>query len=138
MILKGKNIFIVEDDMENRVVFNVILRKHGAVAHFERHGEWATTQLWVLPQIDLIIMDLNLAEGHSGFDVAVQIREYSGGKYAKIPIVAVSATDPSIAIPQAKVHDFAGFIAKPIKYSLFAQQVLDLINGENIWDDGVM
>jgi hypothetical protein len=36
MLLKGKRVFIVEDNLENRIVFEVLLVEQGAVIAYER------------------------------------------------------------------------------------------------------
>jgi len=50
--------------------------------------------------------------------------------------VAVSAMDPSVAIPQARQKGFSGFIAKPIDNRLFPQQIAQIIEGEQVWSIG--
>jgi CheY-like chemotaxis protein len=131
MLLKNKHIFIVEDNVQNRVVFQVTLVKHGAVVDFERWGENAVACLERLRRIDLIILDLSLAKQVSGFDIFNEIRAHP--EYADIPIIAVSAMDPAIAIPEARLRGFSGFIAKPIDVHLFPSQIARVIEGEQIW-----
>lgn len=133
MLLRGKTIFIVEDNVQNRVIFQMALVRHGAVVEFERRGPDAMFRLsnTAMPQVDLIILDLMLTDGISGFDVYDQIRSVE--KYEAIPIIAVSAMDPSIAVPKVRAKNFAGFIAKPINASLFAKQMADIIDGTPVW-----
>jgi CheY-like chemotaxis protein len=131
MLLRGKTIFIVEDNVQNRIIFQMALVRHGAITEFERRGPDALFRLASMPQVDLIILDLMLTDGVSGFDVFDQIRALE--KYADIPIIAVSAMDPSIAVPRTRAKGFAGFIAKPINTALFAKQLADVINGTPVW-----
>jgi CheY-like chemotaxis protein len=131
MLLKDKHIFIVEDNLQNRVVFQIALVKYGAVVDFERWGKDVPFCLRRLSHIDLIILDLSLSHQISGFDVCDEIRTLP--EFAHIPIVAVSAMDPAIAIPEARLHGFAGFIAKPIDAHLFPTQIASLIAGEEVW-----
>ncbi len=134
MILKNKRIFIVEDNIQNRLVFQMALIRHGASVDFERWGRDAIYRLQNLSRVDIIILDLMLAEGVTGFDIFTQIRELP--KYSTVPIVAVSAMEPSIAIPKTKQHGFSGFIAKPIDSVQFPKQIASLIEGESIWSVG--
>jgi CheY-like chemotaxis protein len=134
MILKGKTIFIVEDNATNRVVFEMALIRHGAVVDFERWGAATVARLANMPRVDLIILDLMLADGISGFDLFDQIRQLP--QYNAVPVIAVSAMDPAIAIPKAQAKGFAGFIVKPIERSLFPYQIADLIHGKTIWYRG--
>ena len=79
-------------------------------------------------------LDLMLKDNVSGFDLYDEIRSLP--KYADVPIVAVSAIDPSIAIPKTRAKGFSGFIAKPIDSHLFAKQIAALLEGEQIWYAG--
>lgn len=132
--LMNKRIFIVEDNIQNRVVFQVALVRYGASVDFERMGRDTIYRLRGKNELDLIILDLMLAEGLSGFDLVDQIRALPN--CASIPILAVSAMDPAVAIPQAREIGLAGFIAKPIDNYVFPKQVLAIINGEQVWHTG--
>jgi CheY-like chemotaxis protein len=134
MILKDKRIFIVEDNMQNRLVFQMALIRHGASVDFERWGRDTLYHLQNVSRVDLIVLDLMLAEGITGFDIFDQIRTLS--KYDLVPIIAVSAMDPSIALPKTKKQGFSGFIAKPIDNVQFPKQLASVINGEHVWAVG--
>jgi CheY-like chemotaxis protein len=84
--------------------------------------------------IDLILLDLMLPGGRSGYDIFDEIRAHS--QFDAVPIVAVSATDPTLAIPRAHQKGFAGFISKPVDDELFPQQLSDLIDGGQVWHAG--
>lgn len=133
-LLKDKTIFIVEDNSQNRVIFEMSLIRHGAIIDFERWGAATVARLSGLPRIDLIILDLQLADGVSGYDLYDQIRLLP--KYAAVPIIAVSAMDPAIALPKVREKGFAGFIAKPIDRALFPNQIAEIIQGKQIWHSG--
>jgi CheY-like chemotaxis protein len=134
--LKGKNILIVEDDMLNRVVYQITLGVQGALLDFDRWGREALDRLKKGRTWDLIILDLMLRNGVSGFDIFQAIRALP--EYNHIPIVAVSASEPSIAMPKARELGFSGFISKPIDEGQFADQIARLIAGEQIWHDGTI
>lgn len=131
MLLNGKHIFIVEDNLQNRIIFQMSLIRHGAIMDFERWGKDALCRLNNLPHLDVIILDLMLAEGYSGFDIFDEIRAQP--KFASVPIVAVSAMDPSVAAPKARSKGFAGFIAKPIDIDLLPQQLAQIMDGKPVW-----
>jgi CheY-like chemotaxis protein len=134
MLLENKHIFIIEDNLQNRIIFQVLLSKHGANLTFEPWGSRALLQLKFLKNVDLIILDLMLAGGISGYDVFDQIRAVP--EFNQIPIVAVSAADCAAAIPEAQKRGLSGFIAKPIDDVLFPQQMDAIIKGEHIWYAG--
>jgi len=131
MILNDKQIFIVEDNMKNRVIFQVVLSQYGAQVCFEKSGHEALYRLQTLPHADVIILDLMLPNGQSGYDIFDQIRKLPN--YDDVPIVAVSSTDPSEAIQLTRMKGFAGFISKPIDSQQFPRQIAAIIDGEKIW-----
>lgn len=134
MLLANKHIFIVEDNLENRVIFTIALTKFGAAVDFERTGKDVSMALSRKGQIDLILLDLNLTHHKSGFDVCDELR--ATPEFAKTPIVAVSAMDPAIAIPEARRHGFTAFIAKPIDVHRFPTQLASILEGEEVWSVG--
>lgn len=135
MQLVGKHIFIVEDNALNRVVYQITLGVAGAFLEFDRWGSEAAHRLQIIRNCDLIILDLMLQRGVSGFDVFKEIRAIH--QHQAVPIVAISASEPAVAIPMAKELGFSGFISKPIDEALIVKQVTRLIDGEQIWYDGV-
>jgi len=104
-LLAGKRIFIVEDKLANRMIFKTLLERHGAVVIFDNWGNETSEKLnaaqpidlITAQPIDLIIMDLMLPGRLTGYEVVADLRKRS--VMGTIPIVAVSAADPSEAIP---------------------------------------
>lgn len=131
MSIKGKRIFIVEDNISNRVVYQMCLLVHGADVQFERHGRDAVQRLQSSGPLDLIILDLMLQGGLSGYDLFEAIRTLPD--YERTPIIAVSAADVSTAIPKTQAMGFNGFIAKPIDDYAFPRQIARIMEGEGVW-----
>lgn len=136
MSLERKRILIVEDSSQNRVVYQMMMIKAKAQVTFDRWGRDTLNLMDKLPSYDLIIIDLMLSLNRTGYEVFEEIRKVEA--YANIPIVAVSAADPSTAIPKAKEMGFDGFIAKPINDDMFIEQLARIIDGEKIWDAGIV
>ncbi|MCB9456417.1 MAG: response regulator [Anaerolineaceae bacterium] len=136
MTLKGKNILVVEDDMLNRVVYQITLGVQGAFLDFDRWGRETLERLKKGKNWDIIILDLMLRNGMSGYDIFQKIRALP--EYNDIPIVAVSASEPSVAMPRVRDLGFNGFISKPIDEGQFANQIARIIAGEQIWYDGTI
>ena len=134
MKLIGKNIFIVEDNTMNRVIYQISLGKSGAFLEFDRWGRDTLDKMKYMKLIDLIILDLMLPQGESGFAIFERIRRIP--KYTNVPIVAVSASEPAVAIPKAQELGFSGFIAKPINPELFPEQISQLLQGQELWITG--
>ncbi len=134
MSLANKRIFIVEDNVHNRVVYKIALTRHGAQLDFDPWGRQTLQKMSALEHIDLIVLDLMLPSGYSGYDIYAKIRNIP--EFDDVPIVAVSAADPSVAIPKTREMGFSGFITKPIDDDLFPEQIVKIINGEQVWDVG--
>lgn len=134
MLLAGKRIFIIEDNAVNLMVYRTMLESEGARVTFEAWGQYAVGILRMETRVDLIILDLMLDFGVSGFDIFTEIRRYP--QFNNVPIAAVSASDPSTAMARAQQMGFSAFIAKPIDDDLFPQQVADIIAGKAIWYAG--
>lgn len=133
-LLENKRIFIVEDNLQNRIVFQILLNAQGALTEFDRWGRDTISRLQGFDPVDLIILDLMLGSGTSGYDIFAQIRSFP--RFAQTPIIAVSAADPAIAMPKTQAHGFSGFIAKPLDDTLFADQLVDILAGKPVWYAG--
>jgi CheY-like chemotaxis protein len=131
MLLKDRRIFIVEDNLQNRVIVEMLLEQQGAKTAFERWGTGTLKRLYEFAPVDIILLDLMFPNKVSGYDVFDEIR--AEATFAHIPIVAVSASDPGEAIPKVRKKGFAGFIAKPIDFVLFPQQIAAVIDGKAVW-----
>ncbi len=132
MSLKGKRIFYVEDDVKNKAIAQIILEQAGGVFAFDRWGNEATIgKLRAFMPIDVILLDLMLPQGVTGYDVFDAIRAQP--EFACIPIVAVSAADASAEIPKTRAKGFAGFIGKPVSLQLFPQQLAEILDGGSVW-----
>lgn len=128
--LHDRSIFIVEDNLENRMIMRLLLTHHGARVDFDIWGRNTISRLQAFAPVDLILMDLMLGGAH-GSDIFDKIRAVP--QFAQIPIVAVSASDPTQAIPMCRRKGFAGFIAKPVDDDLFPQQLVRILNRETVW-----
>jgi CheY-like chemotaxis protein len=132
MPLKGKRIFIVEDNIPNRTIMQLSLEYEGAKTGIERWGTDTLERLQRFAPVDVILLDLMLPNNITGYDIFEQIRALPA--FDAVPIVAVSASDPAVAIPRTQSMGFVGFIRKPINQNLFPRQILSIIEGEQIWE----
>lgn len=131
-LLKGKRVFVVEDDVVNMAITAVLLRGHGATVI---QDAWNSGTLQMLKEhmpVDIILLDLMLRHGVSGYDIYSKIK--AEPELANIPIVAVSASDPHVEIPRAQMLGFDGFIGKPINLHHFGEQVLSCLNHTKVWE----
>jgi CheY-like chemotaxis protein len=133
--LFNKRIFVVEDNLENRIITQLALMRTGAHLEFDRWGRETIKLLHRQMPVDLIVLDLMFPHGVTGYDIFDQIRREA--EFNHVPIVAVSAADPSEALPKCRARGFAGFISKPIEEDVFPDQLVRLMSGEKIWYTGM-
>lgn len=132
--LKDKRIAIIEDNITNMAVFFTALRKQGAIVI---QDNWNTDPIGVLTKhvpIDLILLDIMLRYGASGYDVFNEIKAIP--ELEHVPVVAISSLDPATEIPKLQAQGFSGFISKPISVMRFPQQLASVLAGEKVWVTG--
>jgi CheY-like chemotaxis protein len=129
--LKGKHIFVVEDDPINLAVISSILRSLAATVTVDLWGGTATKTLVKAMPIDVLLLDLMLPNNLSGYDVFDQIRAVP--ELQDFPIVAVTALDPGIGMNKAREKGFKGYITKPIRANTFGQYIMAILEGKEVW-----
>lgn len=132
MLLKDKRVFIVEDDLKNRAIAQLLLERDGAKTYFDRWGTDTIPRLRQFMPVDVVLLDLMFPRGVTGYDVFKQIRSHP--EFRHVPIVAVSASDASTAIPLTKDMGFAGFIAKPLDFNNFTKLIHEIMKGVPVWE----
>jgi CheY-like chemotaxis protein len=132
--LKGKRIFLIEDNVENRIIFQITLSGAGVIVGFDTWGRDILSKLRAFAPIDLILLDLMYPMGITGYAIYDKLR--MAPEFADVPVVAVSAADSSEAIPRCREKGFAGFIAKPIDEFTFRDQIAEIMAGREVWYDG--
>lgn len=129
--LKGKRIFVVEDNLDNRQVMQLALAPAGATLAFDIWGAQTVIHLLAHWPVDIVLLDLMFPRNINGYDIYDKIR--AEPRFGRLPVVAVSASDISTAIPKCKAKGFSGFIAKPIDIEAFPDQLVRILQGEEIW-----
>lgn len=118
VLLKGKKILIVEDDFSSRLYLNKILEKAGVVLLNAGDGQEAINIVAENPDIDLILMDIQLPV-LDGYKATVRIREIRNN----IKIIAQTAYGLLGDKERISSSGFDDFIIKPI----MAQNLIDKI-----------
>lgn len=131
MQLANRRIFLVEDNIGSQTIAKTLLEAHGATVATQRNGQNILAHIEKFQPIDLIIIDLMLPNGITGYDIFSMVRKQQ--MYDDVPIIAMSAGDRSVVVPQAKKRGFSGFISKPIKFQDFPDQIAKVIAGDSIW-----
>lgn len=131
MEARRKRIFVVEDNLENRIITRYALAPLNPSLQFDAFGRDVLRRIHEFAPVDLIILDLMIKGGSSGYSIFRELR--SDSQFKAVPIVAVSAADPGEAMRLCREMGFQGFIGKPIDDELFPQQIQQLIDGAEIW-----
>jgi PAS domain S-box-containing protein len=113
-------ILLVEDDLANQITIRSMVEKIGHRAVAADSGDKVLEALDG-GNFDLVLLDIQMP-GVSGLEAASRIRA-SGRKYARIPIIAVSA-DTSPANRQACLSvGMDAFLAKPLELHALAKEI---------------
>jgi CheY-like chemotaxis protein/signal transduction histidine kinase/CHASE3 domain sensor protein len=89
-VFSGRKILIAEDDVRNIFALGHVLEPKGAELVIARNGREAIEQLRQRPDIDLVLMDIMMPE-LDGLDATRAIRRLENGRFAKLPIIALTA-----------------------------------------------
>ncbi len=129
----GKRIFIVEDNAGNGTIMKILLQAAGATVYVDRFAINTLQRIQEADKIDIILMDLMLPNGVTGYDIYDQLQLHP--EFARIPVVVVSASDPAMEMNRARAKGFRGYISKPINNISFAKMVGAVLEGHTVWGD---
>lgn len=115
--LKGKNILVVDDAVENARLFKIFLNQAGANADVATSG-YEALELSKIKNYDLVLLDLQMP-GLDGFQVLKELRKLSFNK----PILALTAHAMDEEKQKTKKAGFDGHISKPVKYEELIEHV---------------
>jgi CheY-like chemotaxis protein len=116
--LKGKKILIVEDDYSSKLYLNKILSRNGAVVFNAGDGQEALDMVKKNPDIDVILMDLQLPviDGYS----CVKILRESGNNMV---IIGQTAYGLSGDKARMKAYGFNDYLIKPISQKQLIEKI---------------
>ena len=120
-------ILYVEDNSDNRKLVRRVLEVEGYAVVEAKDGSEAMSCLENVP-IDLALMDINMPDV-DGYTLTAQIRAMP--KYAKLPIVAVTANVMRGDRERSLQAGCDGYIQKPIDIDTLAQQVERFLTTRN-------
>jgi CheY-like chemotaxis protein len=130
-MLSGKRIFLLEDDVNSLAIIMSMIKRNNAVVFYDTWGIATIEKIQRHLSLDLIIMDLNLPGGISGYDIFAQIKKVPA--LGDIPIVLVTGAESQIEMPKARSMGFAGFISKPVRNRTFPYALAQILKGESVW-----
>jgi CheY-like chemotaxis protein len=120
-LLKGRKILIVEDDISSRLYLNKILERAGAELFNAENGLEAVNMALNNPDIELILMDIQLPVMDGG-TAARKIRE--SGK--SIKIIAQTAYGFTSEMEEMLSSGFDDYIIKPIYSDQLINKIIDI------------
>ncbi|MGE8081123.1 response regulator [Peribacillus loiseleuriae] len=88
VLLKGKKVLVVDDDIRNVFVITTALEDYGIEVLFAENGREGIDQLLEDPAIDLILMDMMMPE-MDGLEAIKEIRKIE--EFKQIPIIVLTA-----------------------------------------------
>lgn len=107
---RSKKILLVEDDGVQQIIMTRFIEKLGhTVLATVAEGEAAVESALKLKNVDLIIMDIRLADDLDGIDAMKQIR-----KQSNVQVIYVTGNTESATKERAKQTNYQAFIEKPI------------------------
>jgi len=109
--MSNKKILVVEDDADVRLGYQYLLKANGYDTFFAADASSAMTAARK-QQPDLIILDLGLPAG-DGFIVLERFQAHT--QLSLIPVVVVSARDPSVNKERALSAGAVAYMKKPWK-----------------------
>jgi DNA-binding response OmpR family regulator len=107
-LLAGAHILLVEDEPLIGMIVQVCLEEEGAEVFWAQTDRHAYEILETFSKLDLLITDINLREGTTGFDVSRFARRLN----AALPVIYLSGDAPG-SIASFGV-DGAEFLLKPV------------------------
>jgi signal transduction histidine kinase/CheY-like chemotaxis protein len=123
----GKKILVAEDNEVNHKVIAGFLAGTGIELEFVGDGKLAFEAYKKNPNIDLILMDINMPM-MNGYEATQEIRIVENGK--KTPILALTADVMDDAILKALSSGMQGYISKPIVVDKFYKTIFDFLDVE--------
>jgi signal transduction histidine kinase/CheY-like chemotaxis protein len=123
----GKKILVAEDNEVNHKVIAGFLAETGIELEFVSDGKLAFEAYKTNPNIDLILMDINMPM-MNGYEATQEIRIIENG--TKTPILALTADVMDDAILKALSSGMQGYISKPIVVDKFYKTIFEFLSTE--------
>jgi two-component system cell cycle response regulator DivK len=131
---KDAYVLVVEDNLQNLVLIARLLAFIGVRRYEWKASGWQVLEFAdTMPQVDLVLMDLHLPY-QDGYEALTKLR--SDPRFAETRVVAVTADANPTTMEKVKKAGFDGFLGKPIDPDKFPNQIIEILQGNNVWDLG--
>lgn len=127
------NILLVEDEPLNTTLTVAMLNMLG-IQRVHAFASWKQLESCLddLPPIHLALLDLRLPGNQDGYYILKRLR--ADPRFAHTPIAAMTAQVMPDDVKRAEDAGFNGFLAKPLNFDRFPQNIQRLLDGEYVWD----
>ncbi|MGM0547061.1 MAG: response regulator [Bacteroidota bacterium] len=107
---KSRKVLIVEDDHLQQVMLERILTQMGhTVIGSSSKGSQAIESALRIGAVDLILMDINLADDIDGIEAAKEI-----SKYRDVKLIFITSSDDPKHLDRANETDYVDYLLKPL------------------------
>jgi CheY-like chemotaxis protein len=131
---KVSSILYVEDDGPSREIMQLLVEGVMNIPRltvFENSFSFLDRAKSVTPKPDLILLDIHVPP-LSGFEMLMLLRTDS--HFAKIPVVALTASVMNEEVERLRQAGFNGVIPKPLNMDSFPSLLERIVQGEEIWN----
>lgn len=129
--IRDATVLIVEDNVSNFVLMARMLGYIGLHCEWKTSGYEVVEYADTLPRVDLILMDIRLPY-EDGYEALRKIK--ASGRFAEVPVVAVTAYSSEEQMARARAAGFSGFLGKPLDPDRFPDQVRAILDGQSVWE----
>ena len=131
---KDAYVLVVEDNLQNLVLIARLLAFIGVRRYEWKASGWQVLEFAdTMPQVDLVLMDLHLPY-QDGYEALSKLR--SDPRFTETRVVAVTADANPATLEKVRKAGFDGFLGKPIDPDKFPDQIIQILQGSNVWDLG--
>lgn len=111
---KSRKVLIVEDDNTQQIVLERIIHKMGhTVIGSSSKGSQAIESALRIGAVDLILMDINLADDVDGIEVAKEI-----SKHRDVKLVFITSSNDPKHLERANETDYVAYLKKPLSQKM--------------------
>jgi signal transduction histidine kinase/ActR/RegA family two-component response regulator len=123
-----RRVLAVDDEPKLRDMIARILEPHGHQVTLASSGEEALELMEGTGPFDLVLSDISMGSGMSGWDLAERIRE----RWPRTPVVLATGWGAQIDVEEARTRGVADVLAKPFGVSELRQLVAELTAGTSV------
>lgn len=131
--LHNKSVFYIGNNVMNFTLFRLVLEQYRVHLGFDYWSDGSKTlnRLEAFMPVNLVLLELRLAYNDSGFDAYDTIRSHP--RFDQIPVAAIGTKGTSVDMETARSKGFVGYIGKPLGVSWLSWQIIDLLEGKQVW-----